>query len=370
MHDHAHDAGQGVPRLLPFILGALVVLVAAFVLVTKTGLVAQAEIATVEGKVERYAEGTGWVEAAAGDKVISGTRLRTADGRLAVSLPGGSALRLDGNTEVTVVALGRDRLRLDLERGRAYSRVKEGMDWQVQALDATVSAVGTAFSVSADEARRRVGVDVIEESVHLAASVADGKVERDIEEGTYVSVDLARATSDAIAEAVMNPADVRKDPFLGWNVKLDEATGVAFAWFDAFVAPVPAVAAPKPAVKPAPKPPVATTKTTTTSSTKTVTATSPVSSEMRLQAFSGPEGVNLVWTQSSTPKFQGYKVVRSEANPDPTYPNDGYIRFATDRSNTAFLDTGAAFRKTYYYRICRLAEGVPVACGNVVTVTR
>ena len=62
VHAHAHDHGnapEGTPRWLPFALGALVVVVAAFVLVTKTSLVAHASIGAVEGKAERDQEDPG-----------------------------------------------------------------------------------------------------------------------------------------------------------------------------------------------------------------------------------------------------------------------------------------------------------------------
>lgn len=372
-HDHGHSHEEpGVPKLLPFALGALVVLVAAFMLASKTGFVAHASIGAVEGKAQRYAEGTGWVDASAGDKVIDGTRLRTGAGKLSVLMGDGQALRLDADTAVTVVTLSRGGARVDLEQGRAYSRVNGGSRYQVQALDVTVASAGTAFAVSADPAKRRVGVDVLEHAVDLTVAAADGKVEKKVEEGRYALVDLGKGVEGAVQEVAIDPADVKKDPFLGWNVNLDEGTGAAFAWFEAFVAPVPAVAAPAPAPKPAPKPAAkpATTVVTKTDSTKTVTTTKPVSSEMQLKAVSIADGVNLQWTQSSTAGFQGYKVVRSSDNTDPSYPGDGYIRFVTDRANTAFLDTGAKTGLTYWYRVCRLADGASVACGNVVKVTR
>lgn len=370
-HAHVRDE-PGTPKILPFALGALVVLVAAFMLVTKTWFVAHASIGAVEGKAQRYAEGTGWVDAQAGDKVIDGTRLRTGAGKLSVLLGDGQALRLDADTAVTVVTLSRALARVDLEQGRAYSRVSDGSAYQVQALDVTVSSAGTAFAVSADPSKRRVGVDVVEHAVDLVANVADGKVEKRLEEGRYALVDLGKGVEGAVRDVAIDPADVRKDPFLGWNVTLDEGTGAEFAWFETFVAPVPAVAAPKPVAKPVVKPIAKPTSTvvTKTDSTKTVTSVKPVSGEMQLKAVNTPDGVNLQWTQSSTSGFQGYKVVRSESNKDPYYPADGYIRFVTDRSNTAFLDTGTRLGTTYYYRICRLAKDAPVACGNVATVVR
>ncbi|OGL66375.1 hypothetical protein A2856_01635 [Candidatus Uhrbacteria bacterium RIFCSPHIGHO2_01_FULL_63_20] len=367
-HERHHHGNA--PRLLPFILGALVVLVAAFVLATQHGLASSGEIAYAGEGAQRYAEGTGWVDAEEGDKVISGTRLRTRGGRVSVSVGDGSALRLDAESEVTVVALARDRLLVELEGGRAYSRVEAGSGWEVKALGASVKALGTAFSVSADEARNRVGVDVLSGTVKLTARAADAAVEREVAEGQFLAVDLDKPALTALAQAPIKPADAKKDPFLGWNIEEDGKMGSLFAIFDptapvAQAAPTAIPVAPKPSVKPA----ASITKTTTTAKATTVTKVNPVSSELRLTAVPTPDGINLQWTKSSTAGFQGYKVVRSEDNPDPYYPGDGYIRFATDRSNTAYLDTGAVRGKTYHYRVCRLAADAPVSCGNVVNVT-
>ncbi len=48
-------------------------------------------------------------------------------------------------------------------------------------------------------------------------------------------------------------------------------------------------------------------------------------------------GSNLIlsWTASEAANFEGYKVVISKSNPNPKYPNDGYLEWITDRNRTS-----------------------------------
>lgn len=91
--------------------------------------------------------------------------------------------------------------------------------------------------------------------------------------------------------------------------------------------------------------------------------------ELKLEAAVLPGAVALSWTKSSLEKFEGYKVVRSSSNADPSYPADGYVDYLPDRGTLAFIDGTAIPGKSYYYRICALQSGSPAACGNVVKIT-
>jgi len=48
-------------------------------------------------------------------------------------------------------------------------------------------------------------------------------------------------------------------------------------------------------------------------------------------------GSNLIlsWPASEAANFEGYKVVISKSNPNPKYPNDGYLEWITDRNRTS-----------------------------------
>ena len=93
------------------------------------------------------------------------------------------------------------------------------------------------------------------------------------------------------------------------------------------------------------------------------------------------EGVKLSWTKISDERFQGYKVVLSDSDSDPRYPEDGYFQWITDASQTSVSiypgngyngdnDFGGEFKSgvTYYARITALFEGGK-SYGNVITFT-
>lgn len=55
-------------------------------------------------------------------------------------------------------------------------------------------------------------------------------------------------------------------------------------------------------------------------------------SELKLQVSVNDGYLKLSWTKESSSDLQGYKVVISKSNPSPSYPNDGYLKWITDRS--------------------------------------
>lgn len=94
-----------------------------------------------------------------------------------------------------------------------------------------------------------------------------------------------------------------------------------------------------------------------------------IEGELKLEAAALPGAVALSWTKCTSPDFEGYKVVRSTSNADPSYPKDGYVEYLPNRESLSHIDGTAIPGKTYYYRICSLEGSNPVACGNVVKVT-
>jgi hypothetical protein len=53
----------------------------------------------------------------------------------------------------------------------------------------------------------------------------------------------------------------------------------------------------------------------------------------------GKTGLKVTWTAASEDDFQGVKIVLSQNNPEPSYPDDGYLMFITDRSITSKVIT-------------------------------
>lgn len=65
-------------------------------------------------------------------------------------------------------------------------------------------------------------------------------------------------------------------------------------------------------------------------------------------------------------EFEYYKVIRSFANPNPLYPEQGAIAVKDQVGDTRFTD-GKAYRSAYY-RVCAITNAMGRHCSNVVWV--
>ena len=80
--------------------------------------------------------------------------------------------------------------------------------------------------------------------------------------------------------------------------------------------------------------------------------------------------IQLAWQKIDDVAFSGYKIVASATNPNPKYPEDGYIKYITN-SNTVLLNVGEVFLgkltpgTTYYFSVTVLYGGLKVP-GNAV----
>ncbi len=84
----------------------------------------------------------------------------------------------------------------------------------------------------------------------------------------------------------------------------------------------------------------------------------------------GESGVELSWEKITHSNFSGYKVVASKTNPNPKYPDDGYIKYITDANVTGktFLYSGFESGVTYWFSITALyGDGTKLA-GNSVAI--
>ena len=76
--------------------------------------------------------------------------------------------------------------------------------------------------------------------------------------------------------------------------------------------------------------------------------------------------VAMTWNTYVPAGFSYYKVVRSSTNPEPVYPEDGYIKVSTNPDFTSYLDTDVP-EGTVYYRICLIAYPDRY-CSTTVTI--
>jgi PKD repeat protein len=90
--------------------------------------------------------------------------------------------------------------------------------------------------------------------------------------------------------------------------------------------------------------------------------------------------IRLAWNVITNPCLQGYKVVISKSNPNPKYPDDGYMFWITDRNtNTSLIDSSMQYNggdfgghlqpgQKYYFSITAVYPNAKVS-GNVVQLT-
>ncbi len=62
--------------------------------------------------------------------------------------------------------------------------------------------------------------------------------------------------------------------------------------------------------------------------------------------------VQTTWKQYLRDDLKYYKVVRSNSNPDPVYPDDSYIFYSSDPRKTSYIDNKKLTPGTWYYRVC------------------
>jgi hypothetical protein len=74
--------------------------------------------------------------------------------------------------------------------------------------------------------------------------------------------------------------------------------------------------------------------------------------------------VVLNWTVSEESGYDGFKVCRSETNPNPSYPGDTCT--LVDAAARSFTDTGVISGKTYYYRVGIYKGGTIIKYSNAV----
>ena len=99
---------------------------------------------------------------------------------------------------------------------------------------------------------------------------------------------------------------------------------------------------------------------------------------LTLQAENKGDYIELQWTISQEVKFQGYKIVASMSDQTPSYPENGYYAYLTDRnvhqitiSKDALYNGGDIVKfekgKTYYFSITYLYDGDKKS-SNVVRI--
>lgn len=70
---------------------------------------------------------------------------------------------------------------------------------------------------------------------------------------------------------------------------------------------------------------------------------------------------------SNLNKFLYWKLIRSNTNSTPIYPDDGYIFYDTEKAADSYVDIGAT-QGTNYYRVCAITTNFQRYCSSVITL--
>ena len=87
---------------------------------------------------------------------------------------------------------------------------------------------------------------------------------------------------------------------------------------------------------------------------------------LAFEAVLDGDRVETSWAKFAPEGFNYYKVIRSTANPDPVYPDDGYIQAIGDADTTSYVDYDVP-EGVSYYRVCSIVSPDRY-CSDVVTI--
>lgn len=299
-----------------------------------------AAITYTQGTVE-YARSGDW-KAADGELELSeGDKIRTgSESRVIVTFDDGSAIRLDAQSEITILSLTVTNVAVENTRGNVYSRVttSDSRAFEVKVSDGTYTALGTAFMTTKSDSVE--GVEVYQSKVLVG--------ETTVNEGQCYFVknpDEAKRTK----LAQIDLEGLKSNVFLKWN-KAEDAKDANFADKLGVLKDIDTpVAAPAP---------VATT---------TPTATQQATAGIVLKGEKTSDGIQLSWTVTGLNTKNGFKVAYSKTTTTPSYGTDS-AKFVdgTARSVKLALKDG----KTWHIRICRYdGDGKCSYYSNSVSVT-
>ncbi len=89
--------------------------------------------------------------------------------------------------------------------------------------------------------------------------------------------------------------------------------------------------------------------------------------DLELEATTVTGGIKLTWNIYDQDSISGYKIMRSETDSSPTYP-DEYYKFISGSNSKSYVDTSAKSGHSYYYRIGAY-NGSIVTYSNTVRIS-
>lgn len=297
-------------------------------------------VTLVDGAAE-YQRGAGAWQALTDDSQLKeGDAVRTADGRVVLTLDDGSALRLDANTNVTLTSLVATDVKIAQTGGTAYSRVVPSeRSYTVTVDGAEYKALGTAFSTINHTDEK--GVQVYQSSVKVKGvtdAVTEGK--------QYFKASADAALKDKVTDINLDTA--AENEFLQWNLGEDEKVDT----FKSKLGVLPKVK--ERAEQKAKEQEEATEKEKTTKKDGKNEQKDKVT---RGSIAATAQGTTVNWTYSGK-AVHGYKLVYSKNTDTPTFGSDNAIYYSDPASTSGKLSNKDGLPSgTYWVRICAYTAG-------------
>ena len=297
-------------------------------------------VTLVDGAAE-YQRGAGAWQALTDDSQLKeGDAVRTADGRVVLTLDDGSALRLDANTNVTLTSLVATDVKIAQTGGTAYSRVVPSeRSYTVMVDGAEYKALGTAFSTINHTDEK--GVQVYQSSVKVKGvtdAVTEGK--------QYFKASADAALKDKVTDINLDTA--AENEFLQWNLGEDEKVDT----FKSKLGVLPKVK--ERAEQKAKEQEEATEKEKTTKKDGKNEQKDKVT---RGSITATAQGTTVNWTYSGK-AVHGYKLVYSKNTKTPTFGSDNAIYYSDPASTSGKLSNKDDLPSgTYWVRICAYTAG-------------
>ena len=352
-----------------------------------------------QGDVQALIDNADWAVVETDTVLHEGDSIKTGeDSKAIVELENGDVIRLGYSTEIVLTSLQKTNVLINQKLGATYNRVAKDVSrtYQVETASATIEALGTAFDVV--ETTEQLDVTVVESKVKV---ITDNNKE-ELEEGKKVTINSAGLEiSDIDRENLTND-------WYTWNKEQDSKTDDDLGVLEPYAGPEVVITSPESgvivtnpeitivgtvsdveatitinevevtndsgsfshAVTLVPGKNMFTVVAENSSGYKTIKEVKVIyqtevsATPIELNAETEDDGVHLSWNESTGAIFQYYKVVRSETNPNPNYPDDGYIA-VKNMGEESYVDTDVLEDSTYYYRICEVMSGDKIFCSNV-----
>jgi hypothetical protein len=178
-----------------------------------------ATLSYLEGVVEYKDDSGAWSKATKDLAILKDNGLRTTGvtSRAIVTLEDGSAIRLDGDTEILFDSLTKSRVTITQEAGYVYSRIvtSSSRSYFVNTEDAQYQALGTAFRTTSSGDEQSVEV--------FHNNVKETRNNTSVAEGEKLIVKNEADLSKNKTKDKMDIEKIKEDKFITWNRQQDSA---------------------------------------------------------------------------------------------------------------------------------------------------